>query len=168
MQAPSSNTAASDSMQSSKVAFLGEELSTALTTTLQSIEHSLRAHSLYEELLSVEEELSRVEDKKSKRELLFSKAKVKKELIHLGILEETAEVSMDVLATVVKEKVFSAYTCVAPLVGRLETASEAFASQGEDDGLEKAEQTDNFIEELENVSKPLAILIEVSVLKYSS
>jgi hypothetical protein len=118
---------------------------------------------LYADLLSVDEELSSVEDKKRRRELLGSKGKIRKELVGLGFLEETAEVSVDSLATVVRDKVMSAHASVAPLISRLETASEVFASQGDDDGLEKAEQVDAVIEELESAVKPLVGLVEVSV-----
>ena len=52
-------------------------------------------------------------------------------------------------------KVFDAYGSVAPLLQILEAASEAFASQGDDEGIDKAEKIDAFIETLERAAKPL-------------
>jgi hypothetical protein len=71
---------------------LGEELSQTCTSTLQAIDHALKAHELVEEMRIVDQDLQGVEEKKRKRELLASKGKSRRELILLGIIEETAEV----------------------------------------------------------------------------
>jgi hypothetical protein len=78
-------------------------------------------------------------------------------------------VSQEELVEAVRVMVCSAYESVAPLTQSLEAASEAFASQGDDEGIDKAEKVDAFLEALETAAKTLEVMKgSVCILYYIS